>query len=920
MANKVIKGITIEIGGETTKLGKALDQVNTKSKNLQDELKQVNKLLKLDPGNVELLKQKQEILNQSIGETKNKLNTLKMAQSQVQEQFDKGEITAEQYRAFQREITETEKRLKSLTKQAESFGNTMSQKLEVAGSKVKAVGDKVTNAGKAFMPASAMATTALVGVTKTAVDFESAFAGVTKTVDGTDEQLAEIRQGLLDLSKVTSSSAIEIAGVAEAAGQLGVKTEDVLSFTKVMVELGDSTNLSAEEAATALAQLYNVTGESMDSVENFGSALVALGNNSATTERDIMNMATRIASSGTQVGLTSQEILGLSATLASVGLEAEGGGSAISTVITNIDKAVATNGKTLSTWAQTANMSVTEFKNLWEKDTMSAIQAVIKGMGDAKAGGENLNVLLDELNVSNIRQTDTMKRLASAGDLLNDELALSNKAWDENSALTNEAQKRYATTGAKLTQLKNTFTELATKLGDILLPIVKGLVDKLSGLVNWLTNLSPTTQKVILTITGLVAALGPALIIIGKIISSVGSIITVCGKIPGLLSKIPGFFTMIGTAFKTLMTLITSHPIIAIITAVIAVLVLLWNNCQPFREFIIGLGQKVAEVMTAIGGWFMSVWNDYIKPVWDQVQPYFQLLWEGIQQVFSVVVEVLGGYFSMAWENIKVVWDLVVGYFQMIWENIKLIFGVVGDILSGDFSGAWEKIKQIWNNVVGFFGNVWDGIKQIFANVGSFFSGIFSKAWEAIKNIFRPVGEFFGNIWNTIKEKFTNIGQKIGEAVSGAFKGAVNGVLSAVENVVNFPIRAINKLIDVINAVPGISLGHLNEFKLPRLAEGAYVTKPTLAEIGEGGEPEIVAPESKLKEIMAQTLKENNTRNAYTEALEKKLLTILNTYLPQIASTSQKEIILDDGTLVAKITPKIDKSLGNLYTRRNRGG
>ena len=920
MANKVIKGITIEIGGETTKLGKALDQVNTKSKNLQDELKQVNKLLKLDPGNVELLKQKQEILNQSIGETKNKLNTLKMAQSQVQEQFDKGEITAEQYRAFQREITETEKRLKSLTKQAESFGNTMSQKLEVAGSKVKAVGDKVTNAGKAFMPASAMATTALVGVTKTAVDFESAFAGVTKTVDGTDEQLAEIRQGLLDLSKVTSSSAIEIAGVAEAAGQLGVKTEDVLSFTKVMVELGDSTNLSAEEAATALAQLYNVTGESMDSVENFGSALVALGNNSATTERDIMNMATRIASSGTQVGLTSQEILGLSATLASVGLEAEGGGSAISTVITNIDKAVATNGKTLSTWAQTANMSVTEFKNLWEKDTMSAIQAVIKGMGDAKAGGENLNVLLDELNVSNIRQTDTMKRLASAGDLLNDELALSNKAWDENSALTNEAQKRYATTGAKLTQLKNTFTELATKLGDILLPIVKGLVDKLSGLVNWLTNLSPTTQKVILTITGLVAALGPALIIIGKIISSVGSIITVCGKIPGLLSKIPGFFTMIGTAFKTLMTLITSHPIIAIITAVIAVLVLLWNNCQPFREFIIGLGQKVAEVMTAIGGWFMSVWNDYIKPVWDQVQPYFQLLWEGIQQVFSVVVEVLGGYFSMAWENIKVVWDLVVGYFQMIWENIKLIFGVVGDILSGDFSGAWEKIKQIWNNVVGFFGKVWDGIKQIFANVGSFFSGIFSKAWEAIKNIFRPVGEFFGNIWNTIKEKFTNIGQKIGEAVSGAFKGAVNGVLSAVENVVNFPIRAINKLIDVINAVPGISLGHLNEFKLPRLAEGAYVTKPTLAEIGEGGEPEIVAPESKLKEIMAQTLKENNTRNAYTEALEKKLLTILNTYLPQIASTSQKEIILDDGTLVAKITPKIDKSLGNLYTRRNRGG
>ena len=250
MASK-IQGITVEIGGDTTKLGNALQSVNEKAKSLQSELKGVNTLLKMDPTNVTLLTQKQDILNQSIAECREKLNVLKSTQAQVQEQFEKGEITAKQYRDFQREIVATESKLKSLEKQAKSFGSVGAQQIAAVGEKLQNVGSNITDVGKKLIPVSAAASATLVGVTKSAIDFETAFTGVTKTVDGTEEELENIRQGLFKLSEATASSATDIAAVAEAAGQLGVKTPNILNFTETMVRLGDSTNLAADEAATA---------------------------------------------------------------------------------------------------------------------------------------------------------------------------------------------------------------------------------------------------------------------------------------------------------------------------------------------------------------------------------------------------------------------------------------------------------------------------------------------------------------------------------------------------------------------------------------------------------------------------------------------------------------------------------------------
>ena len=856
MASK-IQGITVEIGGDTTKLGNALQSVNDKAKSLQSELRGVNTLLKMDPTNVTLLKQKQDLLNKSIAECREKLNVLKSTQVQVQEQFEKGEITEEMYRDFQREIVATENKLSNLKKEVKSFGSVGAQQVAAVGTKMQSLGDSITNVGKKFTVVSAAASAALVGISKSAIDFETAFTGVTKTVDGTDEQLENIRQGLFDLSEATASSATDIAAVAEAAGQLGVKTDNVLDFTETMVRLGDSTNLSADEAATAIAQLYNVMGSDINTVDQFGAALVALGNNAATTEADILNMSTRIASSGSQVGLTEQQVLALATTLSSVGLEAEGGGSAISAVITQIDKDVALNSNTLKTWADVAGISVKDFKNLWENDAMTAIQKVVAGMGDASAGGENLNVILDELGVTSLRQTDTMKRLSSASELMSDMVDISNTSWKENTALTTESSKRYETTAAKMQQLKNTVTELCSKLGEILLPIIQNICNSLSSFLNWLTNLSPTMQKVILVVIALVAAIAPLLITIGKMVSSIGTIMTFAPKLVSM-------FGTIKTSLSGLFSFIAAHPIILIITAIIAAVVLLWNKCEWFRNLVIGLFEAIKNalitvwnnikavwdfvqpyfvalwegikaslqpVIEAVIGAFQAAW-EFIKTIWDIVQPYFAALWEAIKTVFSVVSTVLGTYWSAAWQVIKAVWDIVVQYFSTIWENIKIVFSVVATVLGGFFQTAWTAIKAVWDNVVGFFAAIFNSIKGIFSAVTAVLHGDFSGAWEAIKgvvgtwisyfqnvwnnikNVFASVGNFFKNsfqaAWNGIKSIFSNVGgffqniwntiknmfTNIGTTIGNAIGGAFKNV---VNSIINFAENTINKFIRAIN-------------------------------------------------------------------------------------------------------------------------
>lgn len=307
--------------------------------------------------------------------------------------------------------------------------------------------------------------------------------------------------------------------------------------------------------------------------------------------------------------------------------------------------------------------------------------------------------------------------------------------------------------------------------------------------------------------------------------------------------------------------------IILAITALVAAFVYLWNNCEGFRKFWIDLWAKiqpvVAEAWEFIKTVFAVAWAQ-IKAVWDVVQPYFAALWEAIKTIFSVVSQTLGEYFALAWSAIQVIWDAASGYFSMVWETIKTIFSVVSDILSGDFSSAWEKIKGIVSQWSEYFRGVWENIKSIFSVVGTWFKQKFSDAWQKIKSVFSSVGSFFGGIWDTIKSKFVNIGQRVGEAIGGAFKTAINSVLSTAENVLNTPINAINNLLDIINDVPGISIGRLPTFNLPRLARGGIIDGATPLIAGEAGREAIIPLENNLgwlREVAAMLAQEMKTAN-----------------------------------------------------------
>lgn len=358
------------------------------------------------------------------------------------------------------------------------------------------------------LTAFGVATVAALGLSaRAAMNWESAWTGVLKTVDGTAEQLERLEGDLRQMALDMPASTTEIAAVAEAAGQLGVGIDDVAAFTKVMIDLGNTTNLSADEAATAIAQLMNVMQTAPEDVDRLGAALVALGNNGASTERDIILMAQRIAGAAKIVGLTEAQVLGLANALASVGIDAEAGGTAISKVMIDIAQAVDEGGAKLDLFAETAGMTAAEFTRAFKDDPGGAIASFVEGLGRINAAGGSVFTTLDQLGQVDARTVRALLSTANAGDLLRNSLEMGTAAWEENNALVAEAQKRYATAESKIQMARNAISDAAITLGQMLLPILAWTADRVADLAEWFGNLPAPIQAIIAAGGGLVGIL-----------------------------------------------------------------------------------------------------------------------------------------------------------------------------------------------------------------------------------------------------------------------------------------------------------------------------------------------------------------------------------------------------------------------------
>ncbi|MFH1398750.1 MAG: phage tail tape measure protein [Candidatus Woesearchaeota archaeon] len=372
--------------------------------------------------------------------------------------------------------------------------------------------------------------------TKASIDFESAFTGVRKTVNATEEQFAVLKKSLMGLAREIPLSTQEIFGIAEAAGQLGIKTENIQAFTKVMADLGATTNLSADEAATQLARFANITGMSQDQFDKLGSTIVHLGNNMATTEAEIVEMGMRLAGAGKLVGISEAKIMGLSAALTSVGINAEAGGTAFSQVMRKIDKDIGSGSEKMQGFAYVSNMTVKDFETLWKKDAAEAVLKFTEGLGRMSKEGVNINQVLDALGMEGIRISDALLRASGSGKLFRDAMVMGGEAWKENIALTKEANLRYGTTASRLTIAKNKVMQMAASFGDILAKALLTVVQFLEPVIDWLTKMGPVGKTIIIVIGALAAAIGPLLIGLGLMATMFGAIVAVAT--PALIALI----------------------------------------------------------------------------------------------------------------------------------------------------------------------------------------------------------------------------------------------------------------------------------------------------------------------------------------------------------------------------------------------
>ncbi|MBO4124414.1 phage tail tape measure protein [Streptococcus suis] len=367
---------------------------------------------------------------------------------------------------------------------------------------------------------------------KAAMDFESAFAGVKKTVDETrDWSYERLSNEIRKMSQELPASAVEISKVAEAAGQLGINTEDIISFTRVMIDMGESTNMSAEEAAVALAKFKNITGMPTEDFKKLGNVIVQLGNNMATTEQDIVDMGLRLASSGKLAGLTEAQIMALAATLSSVGMEAEAGGSAMSRVMQKMNTAVAEGEEALDKFAAVAGMSAEEFAAKWKAEPQNAIVDFLNGLRRIKEEGGDVTQTLKNMKISNIRDIDSLQRLAGAGELLAKTLGMANKEWASGNALQTEAQKRYETTESKLKMARNKLNDIAITLGgpllDAFLDVLDAsepLIDDVASLAKGFAELDKGTQRNIINMALMVGAISPVSKILGTTFGTIGDL------------------------------------------------------------------------------------------------------------------------------------------------------------------------------------------------------------------------------------------------------------------------------------------------------------------------------------------------------------------------------------------------------------
>lgn len=817
-----IKGITVEIGGDTTGLDKALKSVNTTIKNTQSSLKDVNKLLKLDPSNTELLSQKQKLLKDAIGATKEKLDSLKAAQEQAKAQLESGDLGQDKYDALQREIIETEEELKRLQEQAATTSTSLA-KIDEVGQKMESVGNSIAGAGKSMMPLTLAIGGVGTAAVKTAADFDAGMSQVAAISGATGDDLEALRDKAREMGSKTKFSASEAASAMEYMAMAGWKTGDMLGGIEGIMNLAAASGEDLATTSDIVTDALTAFGLSAEDSGHFADILAAASSNANTNVSMMGETFKYCAPIAGALGFSAEDTAEAIGLMANAGIKSTQAGTALRTIMNNLTGEVKISGKALGDVTIATTNADGSMRDL--SDILADCRTAFSGLSESEKAqaAETLvgkNAMSGFLALMNAAP-ENIDKLSNAIDNCD--------GTAESMAVT--MQDNLA---GQLTILKSQLEELAISFGEILMPAIRSIVSHIQGFIDKLNGMDEGQKKAIITIGLVVAAIGPLLVIIGTVISKVGVAMQGFVKLAGAFNKIKaaasagtGIFGKLGTAIGGV-----SAPVLAVV-AVIAVLVAafvhLWNTNEGFREAILGTWEKIKttvsnfvegirERLAALGISFSDI-AETIKAIWNGLCAVLAPIFEGafnaianvLQTVLGVITGILDVFIGLFTGNWEQVWTGVKEIFSSIWEGIKGAFQNAIDTIRGiadavlgwfgtSWNDVWSSVKAffegIWNGIASFFSGIWNGIRNTVTTVLNAIKSVITTVWNAIKTtittVLNGIKTTVTSVWNAIKSTVTSVLDGIKSTVSSVWNGIKSTISSVVEGIKSTVSAAFN--------------------------------------------------------------------------------------------------------------------------------
>lgn len=742
---------------------------------------------------------------------------------------------------FTKGLDRVERRLNRMSRQIKGVGSTLSRNFTLP----------ILAAGGA--------------VTKATADWETSLVNIAKTVDATDAEIQALGRSLMGLSEQIPVSAAELAAIASEAGQLGVATRNILGFTKTVAALRVATNLG-EDAGSSLARLANITGTAQTEFDRIGATIVALGNNSAATEAEITDMSLRIAAAGRQIGQSAAQSIGWAAALSSLGIQAEAGGTAISRVFSDIATAVSTGGTRLEQFAQIAGMSVAEFRQAFAEDGGGAVLTFIEGLARMGDEGHNLFGVLEEVGFGNVRVRDTLLRASGATELLRNSLELGVQAWEENTALTDEAGQFYNRLAGRIQILWNRLKNITTVLGDAFRPAIERvlqlgnkLLNIMHGLVQRFAALSPQLREQIGLWAAVVAAIGPVLVGFGVVIALFGKVVAViAGVVSGFGVLVAGIIAIknnwlgMGDAAASAWGLI--------LTVAPRVLETIGNVVRPVINFIIG-------ALRSLGAVAVIVFNEFIR---DPVVSAFKTIKEWAEPVLSAVAkgfELIGKLGQGAADAIK-------GFFADAAEGAEeegatlgsRIAAAVANAFGTDYVGTFvgiirtgiDRARELIQRAIAALRSMAGGggfaaeLEAVDTELGDIQAGISDLGSKGARDL-RPLATTLDGIASSFSDT-------IADAITGAGATLKDFVKSAIADLARLAARfAVFKMVTsgFGLAAGGFFGSSFLGFSLPGRAMGGPVVSGQPYVVGERG-PELFVPRSSGTVVPNHALQQQN--------------------------------------------------------------